>query len=281
MRWLAKRSWLIFVFGVGLLIAGGALPSGSYLIGVIQNIGVALLLLVPLLLIQRAVVEQLDQVEENTRLAVEDLSDQVLEVREQVERTTARLDELSGATLDAVQEGRRRDQDLFKAFEENPTLATLRPLLDRADDLNAISASGVRVAIPGTPLRMRLRTRDIGAQFAKALAATDHVPFAVRLEHSDGELLEHIQWWPAQDAAQFATSVADALQRRNAYPGDTAFDATELFKRLLETLRIGIEARTRARPIVGRVPPIIEMTRPNCLQSFAVVGEWGGVMLPA
>jgi hypothetical protein len=213
MRWLAQRSWLILISGVALLIAGAALPEGSYLIGVLQNIGAALLLLVPLLLVQRAVVHQLDQVEESTRLAVEDLSDQVGEVREQVERTSARLDELSGVTLDAVQQGRQRDEDLFKAFNDNPTFKTLLPLLERADDLNAISSSGVRVAIPGTPLRIRFRTRDAAAQLAKAFSASERIPFTVRLEYSDAKLIALSQWGPARRRASTRPRPETTLSR--------------------------------------------------------------------
>ena len=266
------RSW---VFGAAVAVAGGVvLYLGSridgYAVGVLQNVGVALVLFPLLILAERTFEKLLARTVEAVRADVEG---RVGEIREEV---TAALDQLSQATQDQLRRAREDDEQSLRRFTEKPSAADLSALFSRAAELDAISQHGVRVRIPGT-----VRTRnvaDLSRLFPRALAEASELrlrfqsaaqgvelstgAFLVETETANGRKIgQPMIWEPEQAAPVFAGRLADKLTQHD-YPGGDAFDASAVFGHLHDTLELGIHARTGAAGLDRQVGPILE-TLPN------------------
>lgn len=273
------RSW---VFGAAVAVAGGVvLYLGSridgYAVGVLQNVGVALVLFPLLILAERAFEKLLARTVEAVRADVEG---RVGEIREEV---TAALDQLSQATQDQLRQARDDDEQSLRRFTEKSNAADLSALFRRAAELDAISQHGVRVRIPGT-----VRTPNVAnlsRLFRRALANASELrlrfqsaalmpiapaqgvelsaeAFLVETETADGRKIgQPMVWEPEQAAPVFARRLAEKLTQHD-YPGGDAFDASAVFGHLRDTLALGIRARTGAAGWDRQVGPILE-TLPN------------------
>jgi hypothetical protein len=263
------RSWLfaaaVALVGVGVLYLGWKI--GGYLAGVLQNVGVALVLFPILVLAERAFAMLLAQTVQVVRAEV---TERVEEVRHEV---AAALEQLSEATRDRLQEARDADEEALQRFQDAPTLATLWPLFERAERLAAISNRGIRVRIAGTSQRLRFRRtwQQQNPGLAEAVTSmakknpympfpveTDQTSFWIEIEKANGTRTGSIQWRADQPADKFATSLAHELARREEYPGDSFYDAGAMFQQLHDTLALAIRARSGASGLKQQIGPVLE-----------------------
>ena len=266
-----RRRWLIpfLTAAIGaIMIYVGSLARGDYAPQVWVQLGSTVVLVAPLYWLQsifeRGVTEVRKQTQA-TRSSVEHLSQEIEAIRQQA---AASLDDLRDVALERVRQRRQSDEEAFRRFEEEPSFHNLAPLIQRASELGAISARGVRVRLPGTTLRLRFPLPgrpDNG----------DSPALEVGLEEEDATLPHDatkpeaavrgqvpIRWRAAESASDWAATLAAQLQRLNRYPGDDEYDPAGALERLIALLRAAIEARTRPASANGSVPrlePIVEM----------------------
>jgi hypothetical protein len=238
---------VLIIVGVGLL-AGGWRTHGFFS-DLLLNIGTALLLLAPLLSLQRLLEARVTRVEKETSASVANLSSEVADVKREIAETTARLDQLGEATTNRLRKAQDQDARAFQQFEEAPSATVLFALLERAKNLRAIAWDGVRVQVPGTWNRLRFRSNSDDEHLAPHLS--------VQIEELDGRSLQEVLWEADQPADEFMLNVAEELQMLGEFRPDT-FDATQIFANLLSTLRLAIECRTGVGPY-SNIGDVIEI----------------------
>jgi len=136
--------------GLGLIVLGWMVQDSSYPSGLLLELGISLLLLIPFFLLSRWLEGHIREAEQRSEERAATLSAQVDDVREEVRRTSARLDELGEETRAQIRLSEQADKKLFHRFEDAPSYDSLVRLLARARELGAMSNKGVRVRIPGT-----------------------------------------------------------------------------------------------------------------------------------
>lgn len=230
---------LATVAGIGMVASGWIMRGTTYLPDVLLQVGSALVMLVPLVLLGWMIEVRLRRTEQRaTSIATE-----LTEVRQAV----ARLDDVGAATRARLEASRDYFERALAAVSERPTGRNVARLLDASIGASVVADAGVRVTIPGTELRLRLNI-ERGAADERLL---------LTIEHSDGTPIHELGWPPDVPADTVAFEVADALAVHNLYPGDDRFDASALLRQVLETVRTGINARTG--PEVRLLGPLIEI----------------------
>lgn len=270
------RSW---AFAGAVALVGGMVlylgwRIGGYATGVLQNVGVALVLFPLLVLAERTFEKLLTRTVEAVRA---DVDERVEEIRQEV---AAALDQLGEATQTRLHQGRDADEQALQRFTDTPNVANLLDLYKRATNLAAISLHGVRVRIPGTDLRLRFRAVELRAGVPTPGVETSLSAFWVDVQKADGTKAWPMVWQADQPADMFATKLAEELSRRRQYPGDEVFDAGDMFRQLRDTLALGIRARTGAARLDQQVGPVLEIL-PNGLvisdEGLFHVGDHGQV----
>ncbi|MEU6718978.1 hypothetical protein ABZ897_46580 [Nonomuraea sp. NPDC046802] len=208
----------VTICGIMFVVAGWLIDGWSYLPGLLLELGVSLMLLVPLALLGLVLEKRVRQAEE------------------QIRTTTARLDALSAVTRERLIEHRRQRADLFRDAERNPTQGLIRVLFRDALAVGAVASEGLRVRIPSTHLRLRLympsgTSEDLG----------------VKLEEEDGTPRQTLSWPGEETAEEFAARLAEILKAQEAYPGDQAYDPSGLLLRFVQVLHTAVDARTGER----------------------------------
>ncbi|MFI9554939.1 hypothetical protein [Nonomuraea endophytica] len=201
--------------GVIFVGTGWIMDGAAYVPGLLLELGVSLMLLVPLALLGLMLEKRLRKTEEHIRDA------------------TARLDALSAVTRERLIEHRRQRADLYQDAERNPTQALLRELLQDAIAVGAVAREGPRVRIAGTTLRLRLR-----------MQAPDQNTLEAIVEEAGGGARKHLFWPEDESAEGFAERLAEILRTDHLYPGDQAYDPSDLLLRFVELLHTAVEART-------------------------------------
>jgi hypothetical protein len=235
----------LLVVGTGLLLAGWA--STDYLQTVFANVGTAVLLVLPILLIERAIGGRIGRVEAKADLTAKDVET----VRQEVGRTVTRLDELTAATEARIAADARADDALRQSVEDEASCANVLRALRRAVEIGAISDGGVRVEVPNIYERVRFLPGPADC-------------LGVVVERIDGEELARFEWCNDEPPDALMHRVAQGLQRHNVYPGDRSFDASGMFEQLLRTLMIGIEHHRSGGAL--DLAPLVEIHRG---------GQWG------
>jgi hypothetical protein len=226
-RSVLMLAW-VTVSGIVFVAAGWFIDGWNYLPGLLLELGVSLMLLVPLALLGLMLEKRVHQAEEQIRSA------------------TSRLDALSAVTRERLVEHRRQRADLYKDAERNPTQGLIRVLLQDALAVDAVAPGGLRVRIPATPLRLRLNMSPHGQEALEA-----------NIEEEDGTSRETLLWPGGETAEDFAERLAEVLRTQEFYPGDHAYDPSGLLLRFVGLLRTAVEARTGER--AHDLGPIIEI----------------------
>ena len=266
-----RRRWLIpfLTAAVGaVMIYIGSLVRGDYAPQVWVQLGSTVVLVAPLYWLQsifeRGVTEVRKQTEE-TRSSVEHLSQEIEAIRQQA---AASLEDLRDVALERVRQRRESDEEAFRRFEVEPTFDNVAALIQRAWELGAISARGVRVRLPDTTLRLRFPlpgspdngdapALEVGLEEENATTPHDATRPAAAVR---GQV--PIRWAAGETASDWAASLAAQLQRLNRYPGDDHYDPAGALEQLIGLLRLAVEARTRPASANGSVPrlePVVEM----------------------
>jgi hypothetical protein len=224
--------------GVALVAAGWIIQGAEYVPGLLLQVGSSLVLLVPLLLLGRLLERRVRRTEQHTEAIVSGLDD----VQAQVNATARRLDAMSDITRERIRDERAADEATLRAAETDPTYERILTLLRRARDLQAISANGLRVAIRGSQRRVRLEPGEA--------LETPQEPPSLRLviEEEDGRPLRRVSWYRAEPTEEMTRRVARHVHDLSGDSGDTTFDASELLRQLLRSLRLAIETHNGTRP---------------------------------
>ena len=236
--------------GIALMLAGHKYDT-AWQQAVLVNLGSALLLFAALYLVQREVLERrVAAAEESAERQADELKSQVDEVRREVHDALDNLNEATSARLAVENDW---DDAAITAVEAAPTAANAARLLARGRRLDAVSADGVRVALPSIWPRLRFSPLDeLGNTRADAVT--------VRLEHVSGEVLETINWTSETPASELLADLAIILQRRDLYPGDDSYDPQAIMRAFISTVSVPLMAKAgRGRGVPSGIGPVIEL----------------------
>jgi hypothetical protein len=207
---------LVTFGGIALVAAGWILQGNSYVPGLLQQLGSSLMLLVPLALLGFTLEKRMRRTEEQLRA------------------TAAQLDTLTAVTRDRLAESRRHQDQVFDQARRAPSRSPILELLNDATRIGAIDDAGIRVRVPATTLRLRFRP-----------SAAD---ILVMVEEAEGAVLGQADWNADESAESFAQELAEVLRKLDRYPGDASYDPATIFQRLIEILRLGVQARVGEYP---------------------------------
>lgn len=222
-----------------VLVILGASQDDDYGGAVLLEIGAALFLAIPFVLLE----DVIDKAETS--------------LRQDVNEARTQIGELGEATAARLAAARHADSEAARALREDATEPNTWMLLRRAHDLASLDPRGVRVSLPDSSLRIRFT--------AERASADDQGAGVVLLavEEADGERLAGSEMWSPQEPADEAlTRLADELQRAGRYPGDGSWDADAIFDTLANTLERVVNMRTGGLE-GAHLAPVIE-----------VEGEW-------
>jgi len=223
--------------GVGL-IAWGWIRQGvhGYLPGLLANLGTALLLGVLFIVLQATITRKIEDVRSTTHQLETGLG----EVQQELARTSERLDELTNATTERIQTARTELADQIAGLNEDVSFERVAGLLERGDELQALSRRGVRVRLPHADLRLRWQYRLVVPQ-----GYTEREPIIqILLEDPSGKPLDVVvAWSPGQLLSEVIANLAEDMKRQGVYPGDAAMDTAAVVRSLAATLQLAIEAR--------------------------------------
>jgi hypothetical protein len=227
----------------------------EYWSGLLLNLGVALLLVIPLLGLERLFEQKVEAAEERTKGAVGEVRDEVRAVSGQIEADRLRLDQIQQQLNERLAAAQDADRALAEEAREIPSFDALWALLRRALELNVISTDGVRVRVPYLWERMRFAILDANAE-------GDTRELRVTVETAGGEALPiSTLWRPTNTLADVLIAIADQWKVEGRYPGDEVFDASFLVTRLVATVELAIEARSRRGDT--QLDRVVELLSPN------------------
>jgi hypothetical protein len=249
-RELLDRLGVVKWIMLALVIGGAAMVfwgsrEDSYFAAALLEIGAALFLGIPLLLLERVMNTRMSEVQRAAKAAQESIHSvetKVQTVQQDVKEARTAIDELGRATAERISAARAEDSRAIQALRHDPSETNVWGLLNRAQDLEALDPLGVRVSLPGTPFRVRFGALPPDPAARRAAV----VRLAVETPDGD-ELAADEEWSAAEPAADALTRLARELQRAGKYPGDARFDATLLFERLASTLETVLALRTGGR----------------------------------
>jgi hypothetical protein len=213
------RSFIVLgavtIVGILLVAWGWVLQGSSYTPGLLMQLGCSLMLLVPLALLGFV------------------LEGRMRRAEEQIRATAAQIDALTAVTKQRLADHQRQRDELLDAAQHDPTQGAVLVLLREAVEIGAVDSFGLRIVLPGTSQRLRFRPdgNDVFAQ----------------VEEIDGRARTSVSWHSGESAASFAGRLVSVLRDLDSYPGDGNFDPSAVLRELLETIKIGIEARSGVR----------------------------------
>jgi hypothetical protein len=196
----------------------------DYLPDLLLQVGSSLLLLIPLVVLNRMLERRLESAEREARSISSDLAD----VRSQVRRTAARIDTLGVDSPGDVAKVKRRRTEAFERLGTNPTADGLGDLLSYAAHIAATPADGLRARLPGEDVWLRMTTAEDGV--------------TVTAERRDGEPITSTTWRDPEPARALLARVRTSA---GAEPGR---DDGPVLTELVRTLRLAVESRTGDRP---------------------------------
>ena len=232
-----------------LLIAIGAFVESNYASSVMLEIGAALFLAIPLVLVED-ILESVNRRQQETEKSLR--SDLHLVTRE-VQEARNQIEELGRATNEQISAERDADVEAGEDARNNPTEPNLWRLLTRAHELGATDPRGIRVQLPGSDLRMRFAAEPVLADDVGSGSV------ATSVEQADAERVAGpVEWGLDQPAAEVLPRLAAELQAAGRYPGDDSFDAAAIFTMLINVLDRLIGLRT-GRIQGARLPAVVEV----------------------
>jgi hypothetical protein len=252
-RWF-QRAWLSAVLvatGLGMLVLSWSLPqSDSWWAGVLVEIGVTVMLLVPLLLLTGIVERQFRGVREaqaeieatqaQTTVKIDQLAVDVAETREQVNRTREELAETMRARLS---QRAAAEQAAVDALESNPSMQSTREALERATELGLIHEKGICIPVgKGMMLRfLPVPTEDPMSGWGVDQEFYPDTTLVCRLGWSDAPG-EELFWQEDQPVEDFLEQLALRLRALDSYPGDVEFSKQAPLVALKEILGRALQA---------------------------------------
>jgi hypothetical protein len=219
------------------------------------EIGAALFLAVPLILLERMLSGRIEGVRTNVQ-------DQIKGVAADVHRAQTKIDQLGDETRSRIAAARESDTELLNRLRADASERNVWSALHRAQEFSALDNAGVRVRIPRASLRMRFNASPGDAVTAG--------PVEISVEDRDGRQITGFESWSADEsAAEALVALAEDLWRKGAYPNDERFDATDIFDSLASALGTVLHVRTRGRN-GGPLGPLVELDGPWALTQYGL-----------
>ena len=151
----------LFLLGVAVVVLGGGtfdlVSLSAYWQGVAANVGVAILLIGPLVVVERTISAQITDVGERVEEARVDSREARQEVKRVADATEATLSNLTSEVRAGLEAIRSRDVGLHHRVLDEVTQESLVALSHRAMELSALDRLGIRVALPETSIWVRAR----------------------------------------------------------------------------------------------------------------------------
>lgn len=256
MRGRGLLIFLLIALGVGAIGVGLALASDAeeYASSSLLEIGATLLLVVPLVFVERALERRVERVRSSTEESVGKVEEDVQTLRDEVGEATSGIGELRAEFLDQVGQRREHDESAVTEAREAISWESVAALLDRAESLSGVSGAGVRVKLPHAWDRVRFRQVR-----AEPPAGEEYEPMIwISVENVGGEDtgIKTI-WKPGEKAIDPLLRLAEAWQKQGTYPGDSILDPDHLFGSLVDALATAIRSRTNERGAEA-LHPLIE-----------------------
>lgn len=261
-QWSVSRktvaAWVAIV-GAGLILAGWRFDDHQYLSALPLELGATVLLVLPLLWVERLFERRVEVSEEATRRRVGGVAEEVSAVSKRLEQTRQSLSDLQLQTSERLRQAAEADARLVEDAREDISFESITPIFRRAGELGAINDRGVRVVVPGQWERLRFRY----VTEVRQSAGVDNFPFMkLSIEDAAGEEIGvAVNWKRTQTPADALVELAESWKRAGSYPGDHAMDAEWIFGRLLTSLEVAIRGRrTRGD---WQLNPLIELVSTN------------------
>lgn len=240
--------------GAGLIAGGWIIQGRGYIPAVLLQVGSSLVLVVPLLFLGRLMEARLRRTEERTKA----ISANLTAIGARVDEAATRLDELDALSRQDSARQLAVDLQAVDNAEKQFSRSVLADLTERAISRRAIATGGVRTQVPGTEYWLRLRADTTGAG-GPALSCS--------LERRDATNAVTVTWAEGQASAAISARLAEELTARHAYTDQDAFNASAVFRELLNTIRTGLQHQA---PEARKLAPLIEL--PNNQWAITVDG---------
>lgn len=258
MRGRALLIFLLLALGVGAIGIGLALASDAeeYVSSSLLEIGATLLLVVPLVFVERALERRVERVRTTTEASVGKVEEDVQMLRHEVGEATSRIGELRSEFLDQAGQRREHDESAVTEAREAISWESIAALLDRAESLGGVSGAGLRVKLQHVWDRVRFRQVR-----AEPPVGEEYEPMIwISVENvGGGDTGIKTIWKPGEKAIDPLLRLAEAWQKEGTYPGDSILDPDHLFGSLVDALATAIRSRTNERgaealhPLVEKV----------------------------
>ncbi|MEV4705494.1 hypothetical protein [Actinoplanes sp. NPDC049316] len=225
--------------------------AGEWAAGVLVNLGSAVLLVVPIYLLNRGIDRRIQQVKVETATQVQAIADHVSTFEADVER---RLEDVAASVTARLAEERERDSAAFDMLVHSPSRTTVEHALARAHELGLIQPKrGPRVCV-SEEWNLYVRVDfDEGSMHYSAngfgIENGELIEFVV--ENKEGRQLELVPWREGDEVADIMVRIGRALERGGTSDG---FDVAQYFSRLRDALVVAASHPDR-RPIWQLCPP--------------------------
>jgi len=237
--WVGYVAVVVTLASAGILVWSWVCQTSTWESGFLVQVGSTLVLAAPLVVVGRLIERRLDTVgtrqeqiaqgQQATASKVDQLSEDVARTQEDLRLTREQLRQV---VRDRVAAQRAEDSARFGELGQRPSRDSVLDSLNRAHELNLISASGCRVSLFGTGAYLRFLTVYSGLNSNRALE------IILIAEHINADMFDQMRWEDGQTAADVAVAVAEMMQRADIYPGDRTFDAGKIFEDLAKLLQL-------------------------------------------
>jgi len=217
--------------GLALVGAGWVIQGSSYVPGLLQQFGSALVMLVPLLYLGNLLEKRMRRTEEQARSISHDLA----RVRSDVAATAAMVDALRATTRDDVERSAQQRSDAFTDAENSLSSDTVGRVVAEAAAISAIGPTGLRVKLGHGDARLRMPPPS-----GRDLQPT--------VEHAGGAPISVLTWRWGEDARTLHERVTAAVgaELNEAY-----------LPALVEALRTAVAGNTGELPV--SLGPVLEI----------------------
>lgn len=247
---------VVVTVGAGLIVTGWLADPDSYLSSLLLELGATVLLVLPLLWIERVLERRVETSEARTRVRVDDVADEISGLSESVAETRQSLADVQEQLASRLQESANADRDLVTNARHDFSFDALDAVFQRAAELGSLSARGLRVAIAGQWERLRFR-RVSEAEPEEPASHTQPLIWLSIEDPAGNDIGVSVVWRRDETIIDAMATLAEAWTRKGSYPGDSALDLERILERLLLSLEVAIQSRrTRGE---AQFHPLIEM----------------------
>jgi hypothetical protein len=241
------------IFGLAMVLYALVLTpeANEWAAGVLVNLGSAVLLVIPIYLLNRGIDRRIQRVTVETAAQVQAIAAQVSTFEADVDR---RLEDVAASVTARLTEERKRDAAAFDMLLHSPSRAAVEEALTRAHDLGLIQPKrGPRVCVSDEwDLYVRVDFDDGSMHYTAngfGIENGELIEFVV--ERKNGGQLELVPWPAGDEVGDIMVRIGRALER-----GGTSdrFDVVQYFRGLRDAL-VAAASHPDRRPIWQLCPP--------------------------